>query len=97
MVHGIDLKDHINPLNPLSFYKYSDSHWSSLSSGSIFYVNRLRHPDFIRLFERHGFEIVECDPYLPFPLPERIHPDIRRRYTDEELVHGEVFITVRKG
>lgn len=96
MVHGIDLKDHINPLNPLGFYKYSDSQWLTLSSGSIFYVNRLRHPDFIGLFERHGFEIVECDPYLPFPLPEQIHPDFRSRYADEELIHGEVFITVRK-
>lgn len=96
MVHGIDLKDHINPLNPLGLYKYSDQQWAALSAGSIFYVNRLRHTDFVRLFERHDFTIVDCDPYLRFPLPERIHPDIRQRYTDDELTHGEVFITARK-
>ena len=96
MIHGIDLKDHINPLNPLGLYKYSESQWHSLSSGSIFYVNRWRHPDFVNLFQRHGFEIVECDPYLRFPLPKQIDAEIRRRYSDEELCYGEVFITARK-
>lgn len=97
MIHGIDLKDHINPLNPLGFYKYSDKKWRSLTSGSIFYVNRLRHTDYMKIFQEHGFHIMECEPYLPLPLPTRIHPDIRNRYGDDEIRYGEVFITARNG
>lgn len=96
MIHGIDLKDHINPLNPLNFYKYSDDNWLSISKDSIFYVNRLRHVDYINLFERHCFKIIESDPYLPFPLPKDIHPDISGRYDDETLKYGECFIISEK-
>ena len=96
MVHGIDLKDHINPLNPLGFYRYGDHAWSAMTKGSIFYVNRLRSSDYVDYFKRHHFTVVDCDPYLRFALPPKIHSDLRARYSDEDLCFGQVYVTARK-
>ncbi len=54
----IDLRDHFNFDNPFNFYKYSEKEWTNLTSNTIIYTNRLRSIDFIKSFEKNGFELI---------------------------------------
>ena len=61
-VHSIDYSDHYarsdKNVSRLNFLRYSDAEWRPFSSGKQ-YVNRLRHSDYLRLFEDAGFRILE--------------------------------------
>ena len=61
MVHQIDFRDHMNFNRPFGNAGYSDEEWDDLTCGTIFYTNRLKSEDFIRLFRRNGFEIVDIE------------------------------------
>jgi len=58
----IDYQDHYsyadNRISVYNFLKYSDSTWRWFNP-SLHYQNRLRHPDYIRLLQETGFEVVE--------------------------------------
>lgn len=58
MIHHIDLRDHFNFNRPFNFYKYSESEWSRLTNFGVFYTNRLRVEDYVKLFEKGGFEVT---------------------------------------
>jgi hypothetical protein len=92
MIHSIDLKDHVNPLNPFGFYKYSEERWNKLTRGTIFYTNRLRTKDYINLLEKNELPVVYCERYKPFELPKNIGPDFTDNYSEEDLQAGEVFL-----
>jgi len=59
----IDYKDHYasfdRSVGPYNFLRYSDAKWNRLYSPSMHYQNRLRHDDYVRLFEEAAFELVE--------------------------------------
>lgn len=61
-VHSIDYSDHYarsdKSVSRLNFLRYSDDEWRPFNSGKQF-VNRLRHSDYLRLFEEAGFKIIE--------------------------------------
>jgi hypothetical protein len=61
-VHSIDYSDHYarsdQDLSRLNFLKYSSDGWRRFNS-RMQYVNRLRHSDYLQLFENAGFRIVE--------------------------------------
>ena len=92
MVHAIDLKDHVNPLNPFGFYKYDEEEWEKLTKGTIFYTNRLRTKDYLDLFEKNNLSVVYCERYKPLRLPDSIDSHFKQNYTDEDLQAGEVFL-----
>lgn len=92
MIHSIDLKDHVNPLKPFGFYKYSGDRWNKLTRGTIFYTNRLRTKDYIDLLEQNELPVVYCERYKPFELPKNIGPDFTDNYSEEDLRAGEVFL-----
>jgi SAM-dependent methyltransferase len=58
----IDLEDHYfrfdRSLSRYNFLRYSDRTWGLVNS-SLHYLNRLRYPDYVRLVEDAGFELVE--------------------------------------
>lgn len=96
MIHEIDLRDHINPASPFVFYKYSPEQWESLTGDTIFYTNRLRAVDYLKMFAKLNFKVrfLEADSQ---PLPERIKiDDFFRRYKKEELESVRLFIIIEK-
>jgi hypothetical protein len=61
-INSVDYQDHFavytKAVSRLNFLRYSDDEWHKYNSNKYTYVNRLRHEDFIRLFEELGHEIV---------------------------------------
>lgn len=60
--HLIDYSDHYartdSATSRLNFLKYSEEKWRRYNSG-MQYVNRLRHSDYIRMFQEAGFKILD--------------------------------------
>jgi ubiquinone/menaquinone biosynthesis C-methylase UbiE len=105
--HVIDLREHHTNLRQVpdkntstEFLKYSRAEWEELyPPGSPFYVNRLRASDFVDLFEKTGFEIVDLEVSVKMELDEgvyrRIHPEFHN-YTVEDLSTLGIMVVSRK-
>lgn len=67
-VHRIDYSDHFShsdkSISAINFLQYSDVEWRRYAGNRYMYMNRLRHDDFINLFEYVGHHIVESQSYL---------------------------------
>lgn len=67
-IHKIDYSDHFshsdNSISAINFLQYSDHDWERYAGNRYMYMNRLRHDDFITLFESVGHRIVEAEPDL---------------------------------
>ncbi|MDR1148993.1 MAG: class I SAM-dependent methyltransferase [Spirochaetaceae bacterium] len=61
-INSVDYQDHFavytKTVNRLNFLRYSDTEWQKYNSNKYTYVNRMRHEDFIKLFEELGHDIV---------------------------------------
>lgn len=64
-VHRIDYSDHFSHsdkrISAINFLQYSDSEWSKFAGNRYMYMNRLRHDDFLDLFENVGHQVVEVE------------------------------------
>lgn len=64
----IDYHDHYSStdksITPYNFYQYSEDEWRRYNP-RMHYVNRLRHSDFVKIFQRLGFEIDKCREMTP--------------------------------
>lgn len=59
MYHSIDLRDHYNFNNPFLFYKYSKKTWERyLTKEGVSYTNRIRYTQFMNLFKKWGFKVI---------------------------------------
>jgi len=59
MYHSIDLRDHYNFNNPFLFYKYSKKTWEKyLTKEGISYTNRIRYNEYLKLFRKYEFKII---------------------------------------
>jgi hypothetical protein len=58
-IHNIDYGDHFKNIAFINFLQYSDKEWRKVANNKHAYVNRLRHDDFMALFESSGHETVE--------------------------------------
>jgi SAM-dependent methyltransferase len=60
----IDYKDHYayfdRAISVYNFLRYSDRVWAFLNP-ALHYQNRLRHRDYLKIFEREGFEILKSN------------------------------------
>jgi hypothetical protein len=78
MSHGIDNTDHRanadRRLSRFDFLRYSDAAWRLLCLNPQDYTNRLRHSDYMRLFEATGFD----------PVPYKSH--VSRRALDAPVM-----------
>ena len=66
-LHRIDYSDHFSHsdsnISAINFLQYSDEEWNKYAGNKYMYMNRLRHDDFIRLFESVGHEIIEAQTF----------------------------------
>lgn len=64
-VHRIDYSDHFSHsdknISAINFLQYSDDQWHLYAGNRYMYMNRLRHDDFLRLFESSGQQIVDAE------------------------------------
>jgi hypothetical protein len=65
-VHRIDYSDHFShsdaSISPINFLQYSDAEWARYAGNRYMYMNRLRHDDFLALFESAGHRILAAAP-----------------------------------
>ncbi|GAB6098056.1 hypothetical protein JCM14469_43110 [Desulfatiferula olefinivorans] len=65
-VHMIDYTDHFiksdRTISSINFLQYSDSDWGKIADNRYMYMNRLRHDDFIEIFESAGQCIIKDYP-----------------------------------
>jgi len=67
-VHRIDYSDHFSHsdknISAINFLQYSDNEWATYADNIYMYMNRLRHDDFLALFESVGQRIVAVEPSI---------------------------------
>ena len=67
-VHRIDYSDHFSHSDPsisaINFLQYSDDEWNKYAGNRYMYMNRLRHDDFVALFESIGHTIIKTQKYI---------------------------------
>jgi hypothetical protein len=65
-VHRIDYSDHFsrsdNTLPAINFLQYTDQEWDRYAGNRYMYTNRLRHDDFLEIFDSIGHEILLARP-----------------------------------
>lgn len=93
-IHNVDYKDHYSnfdtSITPYNFLSFSSKSWALFNPASHF-QNRLQHRDYLEIFNRFGFTVKSCEVKQPENAEEmldsvRIHPEISRKYTREELL-----------
>lgn len=104
MSFRIDYQDHYayfdNSISVYNFLQYSNEAWA-LFSPALHYQNRLRHRDYLELFQKTGFEIVEerrtDGTAADLETIERLPVDKRfRAYCPEELAIRNAHVVLRK-
>ena len=64
-INYIDYHDHFSTreknISAINFLKYSDKEWKKYAGNKYMYMNRLRHDDYIKLFEDVGHEIISAN------------------------------------
>ena len=67
-INRIDYTDHFshsdNSISEINFLQYSEKEWESLAGNRYMYMNRLRHNDYLRLFELSGHSVCEVETYV---------------------------------
>lgn len=65
-IHRIDYSDHFShsdkTISQINFLQFSDDEWERYAGNRYMYMNRLRHDDYIRLFQSAGHRILAADP-----------------------------------
>lgn len=61
-VHRVDYSDHFShsdrSISAINFLQYSDAEWKDYAGNRYMYMNRLRHDDFVALFEAAGLRTL---------------------------------------
>lgn len=67
-IHRIDYSDHFSHsdknISAINFLQYSDNEWAKYADNRYMYMNRLRHDDFLALFESVGQQIIAVEPNI---------------------------------
>lgn len=62
MAHVIDNSDHWEhkdkSISRVNFLKFNDLQWNLVNFHRLFYQNRLRHSDYVLMFQNLGFDVV---------------------------------------
>lgn len=96
MINEIDLKDHVNPANPHGFLKYSDLEWNGLTRGTIFYTNRLRSNDYVKIFEDLNLKVKFIEKQnTPIPLNLKINKQFLN-YDKNDIEAVKAYIVCEK-
>ena len=101
MCFTIDYHDHYassdKSIGYMNFYRFSEEEWRRYNPGT-HYQNRLRHSDYVRLFEEEGLALLEnrriYDTWSETDLERvRIHADFER-YSRDDLVTSNGFFVL---
>jgi hypothetical protein len=64
-IHRIDYSDHFShsdrSITGINFLQYSDEEWERYAGNRYMYMNRLRHDDYVALFETVGHRILATE------------------------------------
>ncbi len=67
-VHRIDYSDHFShadkSISAVNFLQFSDEEWERLAGNRYMYMNRLRHDDYLDLFQSVGQQILDTHPVI---------------------------------
>ena len=67
-IHCIDYSDHFShsdkSISSVNFLQFSDNYWDKIAGNRYMYMNRLRHDDFIDLFQNLNCEILVDEPNI---------------------------------
>ena len=70
-VHRVDYSDHFSHsdtrISPINFLQYSDAQWERYAGNRYMYMNRLRHDDFLALFESANHAVLAAEPTVDAP------------------------------
>jgi SAM-dependent methyltransferase len=62
-INAIDYSDHFaqmdKQISSINFLQFDDKEWDKYAGNRYMYMNRLRHDDFLELFEEAGHEIID--------------------------------------
>jgi SAM-dependent methyltransferase len=90
LIHLVDYSDHFartdGKISRFNFLQYSDAEWRPYNS-DYHYVNRMRHSQYVDLFQSGGFEIVDVEPDRE-PVQESIIKNLAeqfRQFNREDL------------
>ncbi|MBD3363267.1 methyltransferase domain-containing protein [Candidatus Dojkabacteria bacterium] len=95
MIHRVDLRDHINVANPFNFYKYSTPEWEKTTKGSIFYTNRLRVSDYLKIIKKNKLILIDMVT-KETGLPKKIHPSLTDKYDKNDLSKYSLTLIIKK-
>lgn len=104
-IHLIDLTDHFwhfdKSISWFNFYRYSEREWNHIAGNDLSYVNRMRSPDFNRLFLEAGFKILRQETPMgstripaDFPLDDHF---THYALSDLSVTHFNVLLGVGEG
>lgn len=98
--HEIDLRDHFFKATPLRLLGYSDALWNLMTSYRPGYANRLRFSDYIKLFEKHSFNVIKLT-YTRELENDQLPKDLKlnrkfRNYSPEELKILAFWVLLKK-
>jgi hypothetical protein len=75
-INLIDYSDHYahtdRSISAVNFYQYNDKEWKQYTGNRFYYMNRLRHDDYMELFDEIGHEILETEVYNDIKIEEMI-------------------------
>ncbi len=64
-IHSINLTDHLylydKSVSPKKYLMFSDTVWESFFENKVQYFNRVQRPEWLNLFKKSGFELIEED------------------------------------
>ena len=97
----IDYSDHYHSIDksisPYNFLRYSDNQWKKYNN-PLQYMNRLRHNDFVKLFQDCGFQIIVAEPsiakgFVGVPKGLPVASQFLKKYSKEDLdITGGYFV-----
>lgn len=65
-IHKVDYSDHFaysdQSISAINFLQYSDEKWKNIAGNRYMYMNRMRHDDFISLYQSASLHIIESRP-----------------------------------
>jgi len=94
-VHRIDYSDHFShtdkKISRINFLQYSDDEWQKYAGNKYMYMNRLRHDDFIHIFQSAGHRILQAKPHIDRRLQDLLRNgslqlDARFKIKSEEIL-----------
>ena len=97
IAHQIDFRDHICFNRPLNNLKYSEKQWNNISRGTIFYTNRLKLSNYMRLFKKFNLHIISVNKQffnVAYSKNFKIHSEFND-LTQEDLALKGAFILLK--